>query len=74
MIWSPDRGIFHEIKITKNYFFDLQCHEQFLSYQYNHEIESLKIALCLILDLMKNLLLTSTIMRSKIFKAPVANN
>jgi hypothetical protein len=38
-IWSPDRGIFQEIKIQKSIISKLQSHEQFNSYKYNHEIK-----------------------------------
>jgi hypothetical protein len=40
MIWSPDRRTFLEIKSPKNIIFDFWSHEQFVSYQSDHEIKS----------------------------------
>jgi hypothetical protein len=39
MIQSPDRSIFHEIKIQKRIIREFQSHDQFVSYEYDHEIK-----------------------------------
>jgi hypothetical protein len=41
IIWTPDPGIFHEIKSPKNIIFDFRSHEKFDSLNYNQEIESI---------------------------------
>jgi len=45
IIWSPDHGIFHEIKIQKSIIRQFQSHDQFVSYKYNHEIKIQKALL-----------------------------
>ncbi len=64
IIWSPDCGIFHEIKIQKSIIRQFWSHGWFVSYKYNHEI---KIQKSIIgnFDLMIDLLVTSMIMRLK---------
>jgi hypothetical protein len=40
IIWTPDPGIFHEIKSPKNIIFDFRSHEKFVSHKYDYEIKS----------------------------------
>jgi hypothetical protein len=61
MIRSPDHSIFHEIKIA---FLGFRSHDQFVSYKYDHEVEIQK-SIISNFDLMIDLLVSSTIMRSK---------
>jgi hypothetical protein len=39
MIWSPDHGNFHEIKIQKSIIRQFWSHDQFVSYKYDHKIK-----------------------------------
>ncbi len=64
MIWSPDCGIFHEIKIQKSIIRQFWSHDWFVSYKCDHEIKIQK-SIIRNLDLMIDLLVASTIMRSK---------
>jgi hypothetical protein len=64
MIWSPDRGVFHEIEIHKKCLIEFRSHDRFVSRKNNHEIKIPK-SIIRNFDLMINLLVTSTIMRSK---------
>jgi hypothetical protein len=64
MIQSPDHPFFMRSKFKKKHYLEFQSHDRFVSYKYDHEIEIQK-SIIRNFDLMIDLFVTSTIMRSK---------